>query len=78
MTIAELKLEPLTCPSCIKKINHALRKIDGVENESIDIRFNSSKVFTTFDSQKVNITTIVNNIEKLGYPVERYRLKAKM
>ena len=61
------QLEPLTCPSCIKKIESTLNKVAGVE--SVKVLFNSSKVKTEFDESTVKADTIKETIQKLGYPV---------
>lgn len=67
MQTAKFQLEPLTCPSCIKKIEGKLGKMDGVENAKV--MFNSSKVKSTFDESKVTSDELKETIEKLGYPV---------
>ena len=61
------QLEPLTCPSCIKKIESVLSKTEGIE--SVKVLFNSSKVRTEFDDTKIQATEIQKIIEKLGYTV---------
>ncbi|WP_085993516.1 heavy-metal-associated domain-containing protein [Oceanobacillus senegalensis] len=67
MTTAKFQLEPLTCPSCMKKIEMKLGKVDGVEEARI--LFNSSKVKATFNEETVRPEQIKEIIEKLGYPV---------
>lgn len=67
MSKAVYQLEPLTCPSCIKKIESTLNKTEGVE--SVKVMFNSSKVKTQFDEAKVEAAKIQETITKLGYPV---------
>ncbi|WP_217587284.1 heavy-metal-associated domain-containing protein [Lentibacillus saliphilus] len=67
MKTIKLQLEPLTCPSCIKKIEHALGKITGVDH--VGVLFNSSKVKVTIDEQKVSDDEIRQTIEKLGFQV---------
>ncbi|NCB67076.1 MAG: heavy metal-binding protein, partial [Bacilli bacterium] len=42
MSQAVIQLGPVTCPSCIKKIEAAVSKIEGVE--TVKVLFNSSKV----------------------------------
>lgn len=61
MSKAVFQLEPLTCPSCIKKIETTLYKTTGVE--SAKVLFNLSKVKTEFDDTQIEAT------KKLGYPV---------
>ncbi|MEH7379445.1 heavy-metal-associated domain-containing protein [Bacillus sp. JJ1533] len=67
METIKLQLEPLTCPSCIKKIESKVGKMEGVQEAKV--LFNSSKVKATFDSNRVTKEQITETIEKLGYPV---------
>lgn len=67
MQTVKFQLEPLTCPSCIKKIETKLNKMDGVEEAKV--MFNSSKVKATFDEETVTKEKIQDIIEKLGYEV---------
>jgi len=67
MKTIKFQLEPLTCPSCIKKIETKLGKMDGVEEAKV--MFNSSKVKATFNEEDVKAGEIKEVIEKLGYPV---------
>ena len=67
MTTAKFQLEPLTFPSCIKKIENKLGKMAGVEEAKV--MFNSSKVKTTFNEAQVSKDELKETIEKLGYPV---------
>ena len=71
MKAATIQLETLTCPSCIQKIEGALKKLDGVDQESTKILFNSSKVKLNFDEDKVSIDQIENAITTMGYDVEK-------
>jgi copper chaperone len=67
MSKAVFQLEPLTCPSCIKKIENTLNKLDGIEN--VKVLFNSSKVKADLDATKIQASQIENTLQKLGYPV---------
>ncbi|MDR4890260.1 heavy-metal-associated domain-containing protein [Fredinandcohnia sp. QZ13] len=67
METIKLQLEPLTCPSCIKKIETKVGKMEGVEEAKV--LFNSSKVKATFNSEQVSKGQIADTIEKLGYKV---------
>lgn len=62
-----LNLEPLTCPSCIKKIEGALKKLDGVTEAKV--MFNSGKVRAQFDEDKIEADSIVKTVSRLGYPI---------
>jgi copper chaperone len=67
MTKVEFRLEPLSCPTCIKRIEGTLRKMDGVKEARV--LFNSSKVKATYDQAVVKPEALSEAIEKLGYPV---------
>ncbi|MDD2190097.1 MAG: heavy-metal-associated domain-containing protein [Eubacteriales bacterium] len=67
MARAEFILEPLTCPTCVKKIESTLAKAKGVE--SAKVLFNSNKVKTEFDEAITNSEKLKLTIENLGYSV---------
>jgi len=71
MKAATIQLETLTCPSCIAKIEGALKNLNGVDQESMKVMFNSSKVKLNFDKDAVSIDDIENAITKMGYEVEK-------
>lgn len=70
MTKTTLKLETLTCPSCLQKIENAVGGLVGVDE--VKVMFNASKVKVEHDDQ-VSKDEIKNSIEKLGYKVEKVR-----
>ncbi len=70
MTTKTLRLEPLTCPSCIHKIEKAVSKVNGVSD--VEVKFHSSKVKVTFDQQKVDVTSLATTVSNLGYQVLAY------
>ena len=63
-----LQLEPISCPSCIKKINRALMRQNGIS--SAEVMFNSSKVKVAFDENLITLEEIQNVITNLGYVVK--------
>lgn len=67
MTTTKFQLEPLTCPSCIKKIESKVGKMGGVDD--VKVMFNSSKVKATYNEEHVSADELKETIEKLGYPV---------
>lgn len=58
------------------KIEGAVKSLDGVDNESVNVSFNSSKVKLNFDDQKLSIKDIENAIHKMGYDVIKSQSKA--
>jgi len=67
-----IQLDPVTCPSCIKKIESAVTKLDGVQTAKV--LFNSSKVKADFDETKTSGDAISQVIEKLGYGVQTVKV----
>lgn len=74
MKKAVLRLETLTCPSCLQKINNGLKALNGVSKDSVEVLFNSSRVRLEFDEAVVSIEEIENAIERLGYGVINSKL----
>lgn len=75
MKSATLQLESLTCPSCMQKIEGALKAFEGIDQDTAKVLFNSSKVKFDFDEDKVSIEEIENAIKKLGYDVLKSKVK---
>ena len=76
MQKATIQLETLTCPSCMLKIEGAVKSIDGVDKDNLNVSFNTSKVKVNFDDEKTSIKDIENAINKLGYEVKKSTVKA--
>lgn len=74
MTKATIQLETLTCPSCVAKIEGALKKMDGIDQDSAKISFSSSRIRLDFNESEVSLNDIENAISKLGYRVEKSRV----
>jgi len=75
MKKATIQLETLTCPSCMQKIENAVKSLDGVERDTLSVSFNSSKVKLDFDDEKISIKDIENAINRLGYEVKKSQVK---
>ncbi|MDO5689995.1 MAG: heavy-metal-associated domain-containing protein [Tissierellia bacterium] len=69
MKKATIQTEPLTCPSCVQKIESAAKSMEGVDKDSVKVLFNSSKVKFDFDEGKVSLEDVENAITALGYEV---------
>lgn len=76
MQKAVIHLETLSCPSCLQKIEKAVKGLSGIEKDSVEVLFNSSRVRTNFDANTVTIEEIEQAIKTMGYPVLRSRVKA--
>jgi len=68
----ELQLEALNCPSCVKWIERALNNEKGIENAKVF--YQSSKVTATLEESVINIETVTNVLEILGYPVKKIKI----
>ncbi len=44
MKTATIQLESLACPSCMQKIEAAVKSVQGVDANTVQVLFNSSKV----------------------------------
>ena len=76
MQKATIQLETLTCPSCILKIENATKSMEGVDKDSVQVMFNSSKLKFNFYDEKVKVEEVENAIQKLGYEVKKTQVKA--
>lgn len=70
-----IQLEALACPSCMQKIENAVKSLEGVNKDSVKVLFNSSKVKLDFDDEKLTIARIENAITALGYEVIKSQVK---
>lgn len=75
MKSATIQLETLTCPSCMQKIEGALKGLDGIDQDTTKVLFNSSKVKLDFDEDKLSIEEIEGAINKLGYDIIKSKVK---
>jgi copper ion binding protein len=75
MKKATLQLETLSCPSCLQKIDNAVKSLTGVDKESVNVLFNASKVKLSFDEEKLSIEQIEEAITALGYEVKKTQVR---
>lgn len=76
MKKATIQLETLTCPSCALKIEKAVKSLNGVDKDSVNVTFMSSKVKFEFDDEKLEVNEIEKTITSLGYEVKKTQVKA--
>lgn len=67
MTTKTYQLETLTCPSCMAKIEGALKRTEGVRQA--EVLFNSSRAKVSYDEAAVDSAALVKTIESLGFKV---------
>lgn len=69
MKKATIQLEELACPSCVAKIEGAVKAVNGVEDDSVKVMFNASKAKLSFDEEKTTLDAITTAINNVGYEV---------
>ena len=77
MKKATIQLETLACPSCVQKIENAVKSLRNVEKESVNVLFNASKVKFNFDDERISIEEVEKAITMLGYDVIKSQVKVK-
>lgn len=60
-----LNIEGMTCAACAKAVERVTKKLQGVENSTVNIA--TEKLTITYDEGKVNLEDILNSIDKAGY-----------
>ncbi len=75
MKQATIQLDTLTCPSCVLKIESAVKNLAGVDKDSLKVLFNASKVKVDFDQEKLSVQDVEAAITKLGYEVKKSTVK---
>jgi Cu+-exporting ATPase len=64
------------CASCATLIKKRLEKLDGVQ--SCIVNYGTEKAQVSFDPQKVNLTDMNKEIDKLGYSLQEKREEEKL
>jgi copper chaperone CopZ len=60
-----LRSQELTCPSCIAKIEKALRGLEGVEDAKV--HFNTGRIEVEHNPERVKGEALVEAVRKAGY-----------
>ncbi|OAA84021.1 heavy metal translocating P-type ATPase [Clostridium ljungdahlii] len=60
-----LKIEGMTCAACVKAVERASKKLDGVLDANVNLA--TEKLNVSFDESKVNVQDIQCVIDKAGY-----------
>lgn len=60
-----LKIEGMTCPSCARRIEGVLAKMQGVQ--SAQVKFAVGTADITYDTKTADISRIIDAVGKLGY-----------
>ncbi len=65
-----LELEGMTCASCVNRIERKVKKVEGVEEVSVNLATERGTV--TFDPARVDLPKIIGAVEAAGYKAQPY------
>jgi copper chaperone len=60
-----LKVEGMTCHSCVAHVGGALRDVDGVGE--VQVEFKLGQVRVSHDPERANLTALVEALRDAGY-----------
>jgi copper chaperone len=60
-----LDVTGMSCPSCVRHINAALRELDGVDK--VEVRMSDGKVLVRHDQQKATANHMIAALREAGY-----------
>lgn len=60
-----LRSDELNCPSCVNKIEKALKALPGVETATV--HFNTGRIEIEHQPEKVDPERLRSTVDKLGY-----------
>lgn len=64
-----ISITGMTCAACANRVERGLKKMDGVENATVNLALEKSTI--TFNPDEVNVQDFEKKIEDLGYGVVR-------
>jgi copper chaperone CopZ len=60
-----LRSQELSCPSCIAKIEKAVKQVPGVER--VEVRFNSGRIIIDHDPLQAGTDALIAAVGRAGY-----------
>jgi copper chaperone CopZ len=60
-----LRSRELSCPSCVVKIEKALKAVDGVQDARV--YFNSGRIEVEHEPDKIQVEKLVDVVRSVGY-----------
>ena len=75
METAKLRIGGMTCISCENKIRSKLSKLDGVIQ--VDVSYGRGTAEVSYDPSKIRLAALENQVETLGYQVQKNSNGAK-
>jgi P-type Cu+ transporter len=58
-------VQGMTCASCVARVERALKKVDGVQDATVNLA--TEKASVTFDPQKVTVPALLEAVKERGY-----------
>ncbi len=77
MKSAIMQLETLTCPSCVIKVEKMAKSLNGIDKDSVEVLFNSSKLKFDFDEEKISVDDVEKAISAMGFDILKIQVKEK-
>ena len=63
-----LRVEGMTCPSCVHRVDVALRDLDGIQK--VQVRLREGRVLVAHDPSQSTPQDLVEALRTAGYPSE--------
>ena len=60
-----MRSQEFSCPSCVAKIEKALKAVDGVQEAKV--HFNTGRIEVEHDLEKVDGSKLVDVVQSVGY-----------
>jgi copper ion binding protein len=60
-----LKVEGMSCPSCVRHIDGALREVKGVRE--VNVQLERGQVLVRHDTDEANVNALVEALKNAGY-----------
>lgn len=60
-----LRSSDLTCPSCVARIEKALKSLDGVEEATV--HFTTGRIEVRHDPERASLEDLVKTVRSTGY-----------
>jgi len=65
MTRTLLRAEGFSCPSCVKKIEKRVGRLDGVD--AVKVHFATARIEVDHDESQTSVEDLVDTVAKAGY-----------
>ncbi len=72
MSKASFPVKGMNCAACAVRIEKALKRMDGIENAAVNLVM--EEVAVDYDPAAVEVSAMINQVEKLGFSVPLERL----